>query len=686
MATASACSDHDGLDGLENNQLTLSMDVVLAADNAANQTRMVGDPGLAEFFEKPQHLYLFLAVGDPTTPGSNPVYCYQFETNQSKWTRSADSLVFKGRELQTVNWDSDIRLTSDLKCRAYMVASFDAITFNPVISYDDVHRVTSGPKTESELLDLKFYAYDGQNDYANLSLRDVYSSPYNLSQSWTKMSDASTNRTNYYGTVTDIKITGDKGLISINDTLYHTAAKVDFQWNAQSHTQSNVMVNALVDNAPKQGYLFRPSETVSSVGGTYRKVLLSGDNLPEGGNTQVVPGERYIMVEASDMRTYPWDNQFWVVSQNEFRPEDTFEFSVDLRSEYDASETLFEAQIHKGPGDYRHPVLGNKVDYFLDCSTLSSYSWSGSPSTVTTEWNKDDAVVISNPLTTPNWFDLQYWIVGIGSISLKEGQNYKVTINCKAEGDSPANVRFRLGNWDQANSFSTRFEIPVEGGFRNISFDVTPKMAMNGILLQHGDFVGNIYWKSITISSSTAEEVERPTFSEQWRTYHVMGIFPNTFVSGDGIGKSIAFNLSNFASENKYYFKNISFKINGAEQVVNGDLSGTDTQSFYQKIDQGATVQCKISSDPSVVSNANAIDLNNSNTARYANATNVDVGNQWNGRAYTYVLQPGNLTYTLTTSQGGSNQHTATRPASNGKTNDIFAAWYKLDFNIKSAR
>lgn len=684
MATASACSDHDGLDGLENNQLTLSMDVVLAADNAANQTRMVGDPGLAEFFEKPQHLYLFLAVGDPTTPGSNPVYCYQFETNQSKWTRSADSLVFKGRELQTVNWDSNIRLTSDLKCRAYMVASFDAITFNPVINCNDFHRVTSGPTTESDLLNLKFYAYDGQNDYANLSLRDVYSSPYNLSQSWTKMSDASTNRTNYYGTVTDIKVANDgKGLISINDTLYHTAAKVDFQWNAQSHTQSNVMVNALVDNAPKQGYLFRPSETVSA--GTYSKVLLNGGVIQGGGTTTTTKEvDRYVKVAATAKVEEAWDNQFWVVANNEFRSGDTFEFSADIKA--DKTTSGISTQIHGNPGDYRQGYLGNSVviDYFLDCGTLSGYSWKDSQYNWSTAWNQDGAVVIKNDSPAENWYLLQYWLVN--DVNLTVGQTYKLTINCKAEGDSPANVRFRLGNWDQANSFSTHFEIPVEGGFRNISFDVTPTMASNGLFFQHGDFVGIIYWKSITITHVENENVPVavPSFTTSWQNYHVSG----TIAQFSGTGKSIAFNLNDFASANNYYFKNISFKVNGVEQVINGDLSGNDVSSFRQKTNRGATGSSTITKEMETVTvgTPGVEDLNNSHTARYANATNVDVGNQWNGRAYTYVLQPGNLTYTLTTSQGGSNQHTATRPASNGKTNDIFAAWYKLDFNIKSAR
>lgn len=681
MATASACSDHDGLDGLENNQLTLSMDVVLAADNTANQTRMVGDPGLAEFFEKPQHLYLFLAVGDPTTPGSNPVYCYQFETSQSKWTRSADSLVFKGRELQTVNWDSSIQLTSDLKCRAYMVASFDAITFNPLISCNDVNKVVSGPTTERELLDLKFYAYAGQKDFSNLSLRDVYSSPYNLSQSWTKMPNASTNRTSYYGTVTDIKVNNGKGLISINDTLYHTAAKVDFQWNAQSHTQSNVMVNALVDNAPNQGYLFRPSETVSA--GTYSKVLLNGGSLPQKYNE-----ERYIKVEAGAMQTDPWDNQFWIVAKDEFQSGDTYEFSADIRADF-ATVKSIDMQIHEDPGTYRHYALGynSRVTEDKDfnceyCGSLQGFPWYWGKEyeipSVSYSWNQDGPMVISNSEVLDPYYALQYWLVN--GIALKANDTYRLTLTCKAEGNNDAIIRFKLGDWD--NGYSHNFTIPVGGDYADISFDVTPTVEKNGLFFQHGDFVGTIYWKSIKITHFVEEEIpfDQPEFDTEWQTYYSSG----KIATFDGVGQSIAFNLNCYEGSNAYYFKNISLKINGVEQVINGDLTTDDCQSFKQKIDRGGINASAITTVRTTVPVER--DLNNSYTARYANATEVNVGNQWSGRAYTYVLQPGDLDFTLTTKEGGSSQHTATRPNSNGKTNDIFAAWYKLDFNIKSAR
>lgn len=147
-----------------------------------------------------------------------------------------------------------------------------------------------------------------------------------------------------------------------------------------------------------------------------------------------------------------------------------------------------------------------KTDYELDCSTLSSYDWSGSPASVKTEWNKDGAVVITNPKPIDPFYELQYWLVN--GISLKPGTTYKITILCKAEGKSPAHVRFKLGNWDDNFELPQGFEIPVGGDYKEVSFEVTPKIGSNGLLFQHGDFVGKIYWKSIKITHSEAPSVE----------------------------------------------------------------------------------------------------------------------------------------------------------------------------------
>lgn len=145
-----------------------------------------------------------------------------------------------------------------------------------------------------------------------------------------------------------------------------------------------------------------------------------------------------------------------------------------------------------------------KLDYELDCSTLSNYSWTGSPETVVTEWNKDGAVVITNPAATPNFWELQYWLVN--GISLEPGKGYKLTITCKAEGVSDALVRFKLGDW--GNGANQQFNIPVGTDYKEITLDVTPAIGSNGLFFQHGDFVGKIYWKSIKITHLEAPAVE----------------------------------------------------------------------------------------------------------------------------------------------------------------------------------
>lgn len=170
----------------------------------------------------------------------------------------------------------------------------------------------------------------------------------------------------------------------------------------------------------------------------------------------------------------------------------------------------------------------DKVDYELDCSTLSKYSWTGAPATVTTEWNKDGAMVITNPEAVDPWYVLQYWLVN--GITLTEGKEYKMTIECKAEGKEDANIRFKLGDW--GGGFSKNFSIPVGKGYQKIEFNVTPTMASNGLFFQHGDFVGKIYWKSVTISHSEAPvmEVEKEVCSQSYTDgpfpFYAMGCEP----------------------------------------------------------------------------------------------------------------------------------------------------------------
>lgn len=146
-----------------------------------------------------------------------------------------------------------------------------------------------------------------------------------------------------------------------------------------------------------------------------------------------------------------------------------------------------------------------KTDYELDCSTLSDYDWHEFPSSssITTEWNRDGAVVITNEKAIEN-YKLQYLLVN--NIPLKKGTTYKITFLCKAEGESPANIHFKLGNW--GGGAEEDFTIPVGGDYKEVPFEVTPTMDSNGLFFQHGQFVGKIYWKSVKITHSEAPSKE----------------------------------------------------------------------------------------------------------------------------------------------------------------------------------
>ena len=278
LAPLASCSDdHEGTDG---NTCRICLD--LSVCGATADTRLnPGDPGYTEYFEAPRYVYLFFAVGPVRNAANNPVFAYTFTTEQSDWTLGEDVYTLTNAPTKTINIDPSLDLTHNPKIRAYIVASFDALTF-----VDQASLVGSGSYSriafsEKDLIDARFYATgSGSNPYS-LSLRDVYSTPYNLKYADNGYSASPTveNRDGYYGTVPSGYVTTT--LITFSDTLYHTAAKVDFQWNAADPTADLYATSAVILNAPTQGYLFRPASTVTGVG-TYSKLLLAGDRYNGG--------------------------------------------------------------------------------------------------------------------------------------------------------------------------------------------------------------------------------------------------------------------------------------------------------------------------------------------------------------------------------------------------------------------
>lgn len=275
---ASGCSDDEVVSSASSKteRLTLQFDAVIPVDE--DVTRSIdGDPGVYEKFEKPHYLHTFVYVEQGT---NKKVYHFQktfsHDEAEAAWTLNGDRTCFHYTYDQTIDWASgnfQVGTNGDNPTlRAYMVASHEAIVFGGKSLGNGASALLDG-FTERDILDLTFSA---QYNSSYINLRDIYSTPYNLSKSWTEITDGS--RTNYYGTLSQSLV--DKKIFLVADTLYHTCAKVDFEWNTESIYQANTAESIVLGGAsktlPSSGYIFRPAENVSgtSYTNTYSKLLL----------------------------------------------------------------------------------------------------------------------------------------------------------------------------------------------------------------------------------------------------------------------------------------------------------------------------------------------------------------------------------------------------------------------------
>ena len=236
-----------------------------------------------------------------------------------------------------------------------------------------------------------------------------------------------------------------------------------------------------------------------------------------------------------------------------------------------------------------------------------------------------------------NSWDVQF--VAYSDIPIEAGKTYKFTYEIK--GSKSGTMHSKLGDWNSGSN--TNFSFTTN--WKEVT--VTYKSPINSpfLLLQCGDFLGDIYIRNIkveeyvgamktdgenrylkvetkarqseawdnqfwVVSSSyfsagqsyvfTADvRADKPAkastqihnapgsyadynalrnidFGTEWKTVRVSG----NFAKG---GKSIAFNLSELADANIYYFDNISLKIGGVERIINGTVDSDVLTSFKMK-------------------------------------------------------------------------------------------------------
>ncbi|MCQ2254397.1 MAG: endo-1,4-beta-xylanase [Bacteroidaceae bacterium] len=229
----------------------------------------------------------------------------------------------------------------------------------------------------------------------------------------------------------------------------------------------------------------------------------------------------------------------------------------------------------------------------------------------------------------PQNYYVQYWAAS--DIPATKGEKCKMIITMK--GSKAGYTYARVGDWD-GNCPNKNINFTTE--WQDYEWEVTPTISNPGVLLQHGDFVGDLYIKQIrfekVVMGKTVTEDRRclaidataynasnagledfdtqlnikcGSFSKfdtykltllvradkrttisttigdipvtnSWKTVTLQGSFNYN-------GSLIVLPLSALNETNKFYFDDISFEINGVEKIVNGDFSGDVATSFAVK-------------------------------------------------------------------------------------------------------
>ena len=159
------------------------------------------------------------------------------------------------------------------------------------------------------------------------------------------------------------------------------------------------------------------------------------------------------------------------------------------------------------------------VDFTVDYTEAGKSTIGWKADIVTDDLITADAegLHLNNPEVRTNFYDYQLWI--FNGASLEVDQTYTIKFVAKVS-DGSATVRYRIGDWgggiagDLVVNSTEYQEYEVSGN---------ATVASSGLLIQFGDYVGTVSFKSIKISHEGQEE--RPV---QWK---------NILVNGDAEGE-----------------------------------------------------------------------------------------------------------------------------------------------------
>ncbi len=376
------------------------------------------------------------------------------------------------------------------------------------------------------------------------------------------------------------------------------------------------VVTSFVDEAEKAGITVY-GHTLAWHSQQNNKFLntLIADRVDPNYTPELVPVEKMIdrtciEVVSQDMVSAAWDTQFWIMSATEFQAGDAWEVSMDI---YALTEAAPGTQIHRStPGDYLHWAAIGNPSFTTEWTT-----WSAS-GTIPSEGAGGSSIAFNlNDLATGNtWYfdNVSFKLNGVeqvvnGSCDDPEATASFYAKEYPAPNPSPARMVSQYKKIEMVElpktqdiartcvvvesddmvdaPWDTQFWLyfpnnPMkEGDSWEVSMEVRADKEASSGTQTHVGPGGYIHWAAIGTVSFTTE----------WNTYTASGTVDASMNTGD----AIAFNLNDFANANKYYFDNISFKLNGVEVIANGncdDLSGN--ANFIAKEMRGATVGATI--------------------------------------------------------------------------------------------
>ena len=304
-----------------------------------------------------------------------------------------------------------------------------------------------------------------------------------------------------------------------------------------------------------------------------------------------------IIVESDDLVEAAWDTQFWLVfSGIEFKEGDTFSVKMNVRADKEASSGT---QTHRGPGDYLHYVGIGTVSFTtewaeytyegtIDASMAGGYSFAFNLNDFASanKYYFDDFSFIlngeelisngdlNNPKDNANFYTKEKRGTPAPSIIV---DSYEYTV--MEEVPSTAEVErtcILVETKDMVSApWDTQFWLTFpgvefkEGDTWSVSMEIRAEKEASIGTQTHTNPGGYIHYTGIGTLPFTTE----------WEVYTSSG----TMATEHAGGYSMALNLNDFASANKYYFDNISFTLNGEELIVNGDLDGDDMTNFVAK-------------------------------------------------------------------------------------------------------